>query len=215
MRVVIDGIEVEAKDGETILDVAKRVGIRIPTLCHVPGLFREATCRICVVELKNGKLVPACAFPVSDGLEVMTATPRVLETRRTVLELLLAAHKIRCQSCPRKGSCLLLELCKEFGIEGIPVCAECPLSEEECLLARGEVCLGPITLAGCDAACTREGRPCTGCRGPVTRSDVLQEALAVYRKYEIPIGKVLEVLSTFCSNSPAYEKVKRFLGGQV
>lgn len=215
MRVVIDGIEVEAREGETIHEAARRAGIKIPTLCHIPGLFREATCRICLVELKNGRLVPACAFPVSDGLEVRTATPRVLKTRRMVLEFLLAAHRIKCWSCPRKGACLLLRLCKELGVEGIPVCAECPLPEEECMLAQGEVCLGPITVAGCDAACIREGRPCTGCRGPVTRRDVLEEAVATYRRHGVPLSKVLEALSTFCSSSRAYEEVRRLLGDRA
>lgn len=213
MKIVIDGVEVEAREGETILDVAKRAGIRIPTLCHVPGLFSEATCRICVVELApRGKLVPACAYPVSEGLQVLTRSKKVLEARRTTLELLLAAHRIRCWSCPRKGGCLLLQLCEELGVEGIPVCAECPLPEEECLLAKGEVCLGPVTMAGCRAACIKEGSPCSGCRGLITRRDVLEEAARYYRRMGVPLSRVLEVLSTFCSNAPGYERIKEVWG---
>jgi len=166
------------------------------------------------VELGNGKIVPACAYPVSNGLEVYTDTERVRRDRRMILELLLAMHKIKCQSCPRKGgNCRLVELCNEYGVEGIPVCAECPLSGQDCLLARGEVCLGPITMAGCNAACTRERRGCEGCRGPITRPDVLEEAFRTYEKYGIGIDKVLDEFGKYCSSFPAYDEVVKILKG--
>lgn len=214
MYIIIDGKKMEAKEGETILEVAERAGIKIPTICYYKGVFSDATCRICVVELFNGKIVPACAFPVSSGLEVRTNSERVRRDRRTTLELLLSIHKIRCQSCPRKGgNCELLSLCKEYGVEGMPICAECPLHGEDCLLAQGKVCLGPITIAGCDASCTRERRECEGCRGPITRPDVIREAISTYKKYGIPICKVLEKFGKFCASFPGYDKVVRILEG--
>ncbi len=214
MRVVIDGREVEAREGETILAVARRAGINIPTLCHAEGVFRGATCRVCVVELENGRLVPACAFPVSDGLKVRTDTERVRRARRVVLELILAAHRISCWSCTRKGGwCVLLPLCSEYGVEGIPVCCECPLYGEECLVARGEVCLGPLAVAGCGAECPAEGVPCMACRGLVTRSDVVLGAADFYRDNGIPLRRVVEALQVFNSASRAYRVVLSALGG--
>jgi len=208
MKIKINGMEIEAREGETILQAARRAGINIPTLCYFEGIFNEATCRICVVELSNGKVVPSCAYPVSKGLEVYTDTRRIKSIRRMVLELILSIHKIKCQSCPMKGGeCKLVELCKEYGVEGIPVCSECPLNGDECLLAQGKVCLGPITMSGCNAVCTRERRTCEGCRGPITRSDVLKEAIETYKRYGISVDEVLEEFGKYCSSFPAYDKV--------
>ncbi|MEM1976370.1 MAG: 2Fe-2S iron-sulfur cluster-binding protein [Nitrososphaerota archaeon] len=211
MKIRINGLEVEAKEGERILDVADRLGIRIPTLCYLRGIYEGASCRICVVELNNGKLIPACAYEVSDGLVLSTDTPRIRESRRLTLELLLSAHRISCQDCPKKGECALVELCSEYGVEGIPVCAECPLHEEDCFLGRGEICLGPITISGCKAECIRDGKPCEGCRGPVTRRDVLERGRAIYLEHGIPLETVLEKLKIYCASSREFDLIRERL----
>ncbi|MGA1794344.1 MAG: 2Fe-2S iron-sulfur cluster-binding protein [bacterium] len=93
IRFKIDGQEVEGVKGETILEVARRYSIKIPTLCYHPSVSTYGGCRLCVVEViknKGKRLEPSCVFPISDGIEVKTASEKVLNTRRLVLELLLA-----------------------------------------------------------------------------------------------------------------------------
>ena len=91
MQIKINGIGFEAKEGETILEVAKRNGIEIPTLCYHSDLHPAARCRVCLVEIK-GKLEPSCSFKVSPGMEVNTNTPNVIKARKMSVELLLANH---------------------------------------------------------------------------------------------------------------------------
>ena len=95
--IIIDGHELEFTPGETILDVAKRNNIFIPTLCHIKGAQPTGACRICVVEVKGGRvLAPACATPVTKAMEVKTHSPKVLEARRTILSLLLQSGHHNC-----------------------------------------------------------------------------------------------------------------------
>lgn len=212
VRISIDGIEVEVEPGSTILEAAEKLNIKIPTLCYFPGLFIEATCRVCIVELSGtGRFVPSCTFPVSDKLSIETDNAKVREARRIALETILATHKIACHSCPRKGSCKLLELCKEYGVEGIPVCAECLLHGDDCLLAIGEACLGPITNAGCKGICLRKGKICEGCRGPITSADTIREAAKLYTKYGINFDMVLSKLSIYGSSYPGYDMIVKLL----
>ena len=93
IKFTIDGQEVEGAKGETILEVARRYSIKIPTLCYHPSVSTYGACRICIVEVtKNGdkRLEPSCVFPISDGIKVKTASEKVLDTRRMLLELLMA-----------------------------------------------------------------------------------------------------------------------------
>jgi len=214
MKIRINGLEIEVSGDETILQAARRAGIRIPTLCYLEGVYEGASCRICVVELENGKLIPACVQKVSDGMTIYTDSERVREARGMTLELILASHRIECKDCSRKGSCILADLCSEYGVEGIPVCAECPLHGEDCLLERGEMCLGPLTIGGCGAKCTREGRGCDGCRGPVTRSDVLEYASRLYADRGISAEEVLRELRNYCGSSREYELVQLYLASR-
>ncbi len=212
VRVIVNGKEVHVPEGETILTALKKAGDAVPTLCFFGHMYREASCRMCLVELSNGKLVPACAYPVSDGLEVRTDTPRVREARRTVVEFILSIHRIRCWSCPRKGgNCELLKLATAYWVEGIPVCSSCPLYGRDCLVVKGEPCLGPITLAGCSDPCPSNGSPCIGCRGPVTRKDVLEAAAQFYVSNGVELRDVLEVASMFWEGLPNYDSLKASL----
>ena len=113
----VNGKKVEAERGETLLTVLRRAGYDVPTLCHYEGLPPTGACRICVVELEGARsLVPACAYPVSDGLKVKTNSARVQRARRTIVELLLANHPDDCLYCPRNGNCQLQNLAETFGI---------------------------------------------------------------------------------------------------
>ena len=113
----VDNRLVKAKPEETILDVLKRIGIKVPTLCHLEGLFPSGACRMCVVEVEgmNG-LVPSCAFPVQQGMKIKTHSPRAIRARKTIIELLLADHPDDCLYCIRNGNCELQKLAEELGV---------------------------------------------------------------------------------------------------
>lgn len=116
----IDNKEVKGKVGDTILEVCKANGIYIPTLCHLEGLSDYGACRICLVEdLKHGKLVPSCATPAVDGMEILTNTERLRKYRRMIVELLLSERNHFCFFCEKSGDCELQSLAYEFGIDHV------------------------------------------------------------------------------------------------
>jgi iron-only hydrogenase group A len=101
-----------------LLDVLRREGIHIPTLCHVPDLSPTGACRLCVVELVNmNRLVPSCAFPVEEGMDIQTHSPRVLQARKTIVELLLSSHPDDCLYCARNNKCELQSLAANLGVQ--------------------------------------------------------------------------------------------------
>lgn len=106
------------KNGETILDVASRNGIRIPTLCHFPKVEPNAVCRVCLVEIKgSGKLTTACNTPVWDGMVVETENQKVRMVRQVGIELMLADGCHDCLLCEANGDCSLQQLAYEYGID--------------------------------------------------------------------------------------------------
>ena len=118
VNIKINGFDYQVPAGSTILEAARQVGIEIPTLCYLKEINAIGACRICVVEVKGARsLVAACVFPVNEGMEIFTNTPKVIEARKTTLELILSTHKKECLSCVRSGSCELQKLCHEYGIE--------------------------------------------------------------------------------------------------
>jgi NADH-quinone oxidoreductase subunit G/NADP-reducing hydrogenase subunit HndD len=125
IQVEINGRAVEARENETILEVARRAGCNIPTLCHVENLPPSGACRMCVVEVEGSRaLIPSCAYPVSAGMKVKTHTSRVLEARRTIAELLLANHPNDCTHCARNHKCQLQDLSAELGVRDSAYVAE-------------------------------------------------------------------------------------------
>lgn len=107
----------QAEPGETLLSCMRRHGLSVPTLCHMEGLLPSGSCRMCVVEVAGSpNLVPSCAFPVAPGMRVLTHSPRVVEARRTIVELLLADHPDDCLYCPRNGTCQLQQLADDLGV---------------------------------------------------------------------------------------------------
>lgn len=118
VNVKINGIPVEAPKGSTILEAAKLANIDIPTLCFLKEINEIGACRICVVEVKGARsLVASCVYPVNDGMEVWTNTPKVLESRKRTLQLILSDHDRKCLSCVRSGECELQKLCKDLKVD--------------------------------------------------------------------------------------------------
>jgi iron-only hydrogenase group A len=114
----IDGQDVKVPMGTTVLDAARRVGVRIPTLCHHPDLCVAGVCRVCVVEVEGQRaLQAACAFPITSSMKVKTHTRKVRQARRHILDLLLSTHYGECYSCKRNNNCELQSLAKEYGVD--------------------------------------------------------------------------------------------------
>jgi NADH-quinone oxidoreductase subunit G/[NiFe] hydrogenase diaphorase moiety small subunit len=118
VSVKIDDLELKVPFGTTILEAAKTVGIRIPTLCYHEDLCLAGVCRMCVVEVsKQRTLQTACTFPITEPITVTTYSPRVRAARRHVLDLLLAKHYGECYTCFRNNNCELQSLAKEYGVD--------------------------------------------------------------------------------------------------
>ncbi len=114
----INGIAVSVPEGSTILDAAKLAGVRIPTLCYLKDVQCVGSCRMCLVEATGARgLVAACVYPVSEGMEVRTNTPKVRKSRKTTIELILSTHKKKCLSCVRSMNCELQKLALEYNAE--------------------------------------------------------------------------------------------------
>jgi len=117
VKIDVNGRSIDAAQGEMLIHALRRAGIAVPTLCNYEGLAPAGACRVCVVEVEGQRsLVPACAFLVSAGMKVKTQTDRVVDARRTIVELLLADHPDDCLFCERNGNCQLRELAESFGI---------------------------------------------------------------------------------------------------
>ena len=118
VNIKINGMDVSAPAGSTILEAARLAHIKIPTLCYLKEINEIGACRICVVEVKGARtLVTACVYPIFEGMEVFTNTARVLESRKKTLELILSDHNKECLSCVRSGHCELQTLCQEYGVD--------------------------------------------------------------------------------------------------
>jgi bidirectional [NiFe] hydrogenase diaphorase subunit len=123
----IDGRELKAEEGQTILQVARENGIDIPTLCHHEAIEPYGACRLCVVEISKGKrtrIVTSCLYPVEEGLKVKTDSPRVMSNRKMILELLLA----RCSK-----NKVIRELASQMDIEQPPFKSEY-LEDNDCIV---------------------------------------------------------------------------------
>ncbi len=120
VNVKINGIAVSVPKGSTILEAARQAGVEIPTLCFMKEKNEIGACRICVVEANEGRgfrIVTACVYPVTEGMEVMTNSEKVQKARKTTLELILSTHEKKCLSCVRSTNCELQKLCRDYGVE--------------------------------------------------------------------------------------------------
>jgi NADH-quinone oxidoreductase subunit G len=118
LKLKIDGMEVEVEKGKTILDAAQRAGIRIPTLCHDRRLVPFGACRLCVVQQKGkSELLPACFTPAKAGMEIITHSPDIVDSRKLQLQFILLNHPMICPRCEKEGECALQALVYEYGVE--------------------------------------------------------------------------------------------------
>ncbi|MCL5124549.1 MAG: molybdopterin-dependent oxidoreductase [Deltaproteobacteria bacterium] len=119
VTLTIDGVKVSVKKGSSILEAAQHAGIRIPTLCHDKRLIPFGACRLCIVEVTSRgrtRTMPSCFNPARDGMEVATNTPRLRDSRRLQLMLLLRSHPLLCPSCDAGGDCQLQNLVFEYEV---------------------------------------------------------------------------------------------------
>ncbi|MCL2213862.1 MAG: NADH-dependent [FeFe] hydrogenase, group A6 [Treponema sp.] len=121
INITINGKTLEVEPGTTVLDAAKIVNIKIPTLCYNPDLTPWASCGICIVRLAgSAKMVRACCTACEPNMSVITHDPEIIAVRKTVLELILSNHPDDCLQCPRSHSCELQDLAADFGIREAP-----------------------------------------------------------------------------------------------
>ncbi|ACV64533.1 hydrogenase, Fe-only [Desulfofarcimen acetoxidans DSM 771] len=127
VRLFIDGKEVTALKGISVLEAARSVGITIPSLCYLKGINEIGSCRVCMVEVEvNGvmTLQASCVYPVAEGIRVYTNTPQARRVRRTMVELLLSDHHRECTACIRNLNCELQNLADDLGIRNIKYTGE-------------------------------------------------------------------------------------------
>ncbi len=124
ITVKINGVELEVPKGTTVLEAAHMAGFEIPTLCYMKEINEIGACRICVTEVNEGRgfrLVAGCVYPCSNNMEILTSSPKVIESRKRTLELILSTHDRKCLSCVRSGNCELQKLAKDYGVEDATV----------------------------------------------------------------------------------------------
>ena len=120
VHLTIDGQDVAVEQGRTILEAARSMGIRIPTLCYHDRMKPIESCRICVVEIEGvTELLPACSTPANSGMNIQTHSQRVVEARRKILAMLLQTGHHDCPVCDKAGECVLQDLVYEYGISGV------------------------------------------------------------------------------------------------
>ena len=121
INVKINGVAYAVPKGSTVLEAARAAKIDIPTLCYLKDINEIGACRLCLVEVSEGgrpfRLVTACVYPVTEGMEILTNTPKINKSRKTNLELLLSNHDRQCLSCVRSTTCELQKLCLEYGVD--------------------------------------------------------------------------------------------------
>ena len=121
VTLTIDGMSVTVPEGTMVLEAARQAGIHIPTLCHLKDVNAIGACRMCLVEVEGARALQAsCVFPVGEGMVIHTHSPKVVQARRTVLQLLLSDHNRECTTCVRNRTCELQSLCEELGVDEVP-----------------------------------------------------------------------------------------------
>jgi bidirectional [NiFe] hydrogenase diaphorase subunit len=126
----VNGKPVSAREGDTLLDVCRESGVRIPTLCHIDGLSDVGACRLCMVEVKGSpRLFPACVTRAEEGMEVQTDTDRLRKYRRQIVELLFAERNHVCSICVVNGHCELQAVAIQVGMDHVRFEYQHPVTE--------------------------------------------------------------------------------------
>lgn len=164
VSLTIDGIEVQAVPGTSVLEAAKKAGIKIPTLCYLEEINEIGACRICLVEVQGARTLQAsCVTPVAPGMVVRTNTPAVRQARKLNLELIMSNHPQECLTCPRSTNCELQQLASELGITEIRFSGANPSYEPDFS----------------SAALVRDPRKCILCRRCVSVCEKVQQVCAI------------------------------------
>ena len=115
-KMIIDGVECPFTNERNVLEVARKNGIDIPSLCYCENLSIYGGCRLCLVENDRGALDAACSMQPRDGMVIYTHSKKVLESRRTTLQLLMSSHRADCLTCDMSGKCKLQEYCHRYNV---------------------------------------------------------------------------------------------------
>ena len=158
VNVTIDGVKVSVPSSYTVLEAAREAGIKIPTLCFLKDVNQIGACRVCLVEVEGARaLAAACVMPVNEGMVVHTNTPKVRQTRKNTLEMILSDHNVDCLSCIRNGNCELQTLTEEYGIRKVTfkgVKSQSVLDDKSFSIVRdGSKC---VKCGRCVAACKKQ-----------------------------------------------------------
>ncbi len=189
VNLTIDHIQVSVNKGATILEAAKKLNIKIPTLCYHEDLCVAGNCRVCVVEqMGSDRLVPSCATPASEGMEILTNSLKVRNARKSVIELLVSEHRAECTRCYKNGGCELQHLSSEY------------LIGEDGLIDL--VALKDYTIDYFSPSIIKDDSNCIRCQRCVRSCDQLQNIGALSVAYK---GEKMKIASFF--EKPMYEVV--------
>lgn len=120
INIKIDNVQYSVDEGMTILAAANSVGVKIPTLCYLEEINCIGACRVCVVEVKGARsLVASCVYPVNEGMEVLTHSKKVMDSRKATVELMISDHEQKCLSCVRSDNCELKTLAQDLGCDNM------------------------------------------------------------------------------------------------
>ena len=151
VNVKINGVEYSVPAGITVLEACRYANIDIPTLCYLKDINEIGACRLCLVEVKGARgLVTACVYPINDGMEIETNTPKIRAARKTNIELVLSAHEKKCLSCIRSTNCELQKLARDYHAD-----------EDRFVYSEGKV---KLALDTSSAALVRDNNKCILCR---------------------------------------------------
>ncbi len=193
INLTIDSVAVSVEEGTTVLDAAKKINVKIPTLCYHQDLCVAGNCRVCVVEQKGAdRLLPSCAMPVSEGMEILTNSLKVRNGRKHMIEMLVSEHRADCIHCYKNGNCELQTLASEYIIG-----------------EQGFIDLIPYknyTIDYYSSSIIKDDSKCIRCQRCVRTCDQLQDigALAVaYKGRDMKISTffekpMFEVVCTYC-----------------
>lgn len=170
----INNKEISVEQGTTILDAARKLNIKIPTLCYLNLHDKKTTnkpgsCRVCVVEVEGRKnLAPSCCTAVAPGMVVNTSTPRVIAARKTIIELLLSDHSMDCLTCQKNLNCELQELASTYGVTNLKYTGSKSVAVKELknpsIVRDTSKC---ILCRRCEAVCSQVQK--VGAIGPINR----------------------------------------------